>query len=44
MKRTCVTNARVVNLYPDFVSLWSLDLDILDRKIFASFPSYCSLR
>jgi len=43
MKRTCVTNACVVDLYSDFVSLGRLDLDILDGKIFASFPSYGSL-
>jgi len=43
MKRTCVTDACVVYFYSDFVSLGSLDLDILDGEIFASFPSYGSL-
>ena len=41
---TCMTNARIVDFYPDFVGLRRLNLDVLNRKVFASFPSYGGLQ
>ena len=35
---TGMANAGVVDLYPNFMVLWSFDLDIFDGKVFASFP------
>lgn len=43
MKRTGMTNPRVVDFNADLMrSRWG-DLNILDREIFTSFPSYRGL-
>ena len=42
--RTCMTNSSVVYFYADFVGFGWLNLDILNRQVFASFPSYGSLQ
>lgn len=35
----CVADTRVVDLNTNFVSLGRSDLDVLDRKVLAGFPS-----
>lgn len=42
-ERTGMANAGVVDLYSDFVRLGSFDLNVLNRQIFAGFPSDSSL-
>lgn len=37
--RTCVADTRVVNFDSDLVSLRRGDLDVLNRKLLACFPS-----
>ena len=41
--RTGVADACVMDFYADFVRFWGPDLDILNGKVFASFPSYGGL-
>lgn len=43
MKRTGMTHPRVINLDSDLMRLGRGNLHVFDRKVFASFPSYCSL-
>ena len=43
MKCTRVTDAGIVDFYPDFMSFWWCDLDCLDSEIFAGLPSDSSL-
>jgi len=40
---TCVTDTCVVYLDADFIRLRYTDLNVLDRKVLASFPGYSSL-
>ena len=39
-----MTNSSIVYFYADFVGFGWLNLDILDRQVFTSFPSYGSLQ
>lgn len=41
--RTGVADACVIDFYADFVRFRGPNLDIFDRKVFASFPSYGGL-
>ncbi len=41
---TRMADASVVYLYPYFMSLGCLNLDVLDREVLSCLPGYCSLK
>ena len=43
VRRTCVADSRIVDLYPDFMSFWRRDLNLFNRKVFSGFPRHSRL-